>query len=125
MPYSGGRVWVDVPVGGTPPAGAPDLEASSLNGMEADIAAAFDYKPGELVIVPKNASGNWPTSFLPDRTPVYGAGAAPDASARPTHRLDVHVVFQGPDPSPAAATTQGVTTDGMYDHDVRWLEPTP
>jgi hypothetical protein len=116
---------VDVPVGGTPPPGAPDLEASTLNGLEADVAAAFDYQPGEIVVVSKNSSGNWPTSFTADRTAVYGAGAAPDASARPTNRQDVRVIFQGPDPSPAPATTQGVITDGMYDHDLRFVEPTP
>ena len=121
MPYSGGRVWVDVPVGGTPPAGAPDLEASTLNGMEADIAAAFDYNPGEVVRVRKNASGNWPTSYLPDRTPVYGAGAAPDSGVRPTDNPEVLVIWQGPDPSPGAATPPAV--DGMYEDDVRWLKP--
>ena len=121
MPYSGGRVWVDVPVGGTPPAGAPDLEASSLNGMEADIAGAYDYKPGDVVFVPKNSSGNWPTGYTADRTPVYGVGAAPDAGEAPTDRLDVLVIWAGPDPSPGVADPGG--TNGMRDGDVRFVTP--
>lgn len=125
MPYSGGRTWVDVPPGTTPPPGAPDLTAADLNGMEADIAAAFDYRPGELVVVLKDdATGFWPTAYLADRTPVYSGGAV-DSGERPTNRTDVRIAWQGPDPSPGPATTQGTTTDGMYDHDVRWVEPTP
>ena len=110
--------WVDVPVGGSAPPGAPDLEASTLNEMEAGIAGAYDFKPGEVFLVVKDpVTGNWPSGWN-WRTPIY-SGGAPDAFVRPCADPAPNgpqMVLQGPDPSPPVVTSG---TEGMYENDMR------
>lgn len=116
MPYTGGRTWTDVAVGATPPPGAPDFEASTMNAIEADIAAAFEYKPGDVVVVRKDpTTGFWPSGYNADRSPIYTGGAV-DSGVRPTSSALVCVIWQGPDPSPATVTSG---TGGMYNYDER------
>jgi hypothetical protein len=117
MPYTGGRTWVDVAVGATAPPGSPDFEQTTMNAIEADIAAAFEYKAGETARVKKDPiTGFWPSGYNADRTAIYTGGAV-DAGVRPTANTDVYVIWQGPDPSPATVSPPSVA--GMYDFDER------
>lgn len=104
-PPSGGRVWVDVPLNTAAPDGAPDYEQGTMNSLEDDLRAAFDFKPGERVVIVKDRdTGFWPTGYLPDRTPVYSGGAV-DSGKRITDRADVRCEWEGPDPSPGIVTS--------------------
>lgn len=111
-PYSG-HTWANDPTGGT------KLNATRLGEVEAGIVGAYDFKPGEVFWIRKDPStGFWPSGWN-WRTPIYSGGAI-DAGVAPTADLSVHIVWQGPDPSPGVADPGGV--NGMRDGDERSLE---
>ena len=100
-----GHNWEDVPVGATPPPGAPDLEATELNEMEDGIRGAYRWRYGDVFAVRKDpVTGFWPTGWNADRTPVYSGGVT-DAGVRPTDLAGVTCLWIGPDPSPGEVTS--------------------
>ena len=100
------HTWVDVPDNTTPPPGAPDLEASTLQAMDDAIADAYAFRAGEVYVARKDpVTGFWPTGYNNDRTPIYGAGGAVDQAVRITDLAGVTVQWVGPDPSPAIVTS--------------------
>jgi hypothetical protein len=110
------HTWVDVPEGTTPPPGAPDLEATTLQGMDDAIAGAYKFRSGDVFKAKKDPiTGFWPTGYNNDRTPIYTGGAV-DQGVRPTDLALVTVIWDGPDPSPpiVSSGTGGMLSDSDW-----------
>lgn len=100
-------------------AGGTKLDAPNLNQRDSAIMGAYDFKPGEVFWIRKDpTTGFWPSGWN-WRTPIYSGGAV-DSAVAPTADLSVHLVWQGPDPSPGIDTSGG--TAGMREGDERIVE---
>lgn len=97
-----------------------EITAAHLNYIEAGIAGAYDFQPGETFTILKDpVTGFWPSSWS-GRVPSYSGGAV-DSGVRPTARTDVYCHWQGPDPSPAVVSSG---TGGMLTGvDSRYVTP--
>jgi hypothetical protein len=77
---------------------------TALAGKQATLTFANLLSGATYTVFKDATTGFWPTSYSASGVPSYTGGAAA-TGVRPTNRADIHIIWKGPDPSPAVVTS--------------------